>query len=82
VELNWTQSFADTHQLWWHEKRLRCAELTIRGRDWRWALVLSYNVVPMDFTYECRGFDTLEEAKEYAENLVKILIIGGHHERN
>jgi hypothetical protein len=36
----------------------------------------------MDFTYECRGFDTLEEAKEYAENLVKILIIGGHHERN
>ena len=27
-------------------------------------------------------FDTLEEAKEYTENLVRVLIIGGHHERN
>ena len=82
MELKWTQTFADTHQLWWYEKRLRCAELSIRGSDWRWAVVLSYNLAPMDLTHERSSFDTLEEAKEYTENLVKILIIGGHHERN
>jgi len=26
--------------------------------------------------------DTLEEAQDYTENLVRVLIIGGHHERN
>ena len=82
MELKWTQTFADTHQLWWYERRVRCAELGIRGTGWdrRWALVLSHNHAPMDFTHERSSFDTLEEAKEYTENLVRIIIIGGHHE--
>ena len=79
MELKWSQSFADTHQLWWYEKRLRCAEISPQTGG-RWALVLSYNVAPMDFTHERSRFDTLEEAKEYTENLVRIIIIGGHHE--
>lgn len=81
MELKWRTSFDHNWQLWWDDKRIRCAELSTRGSDWRWALVLSFNLVPLDFTHERSSFDTLEEAKEYTENLVKILIIGGHHER-
>lgn len=80
MELKWTKAFDQNWQLWWYEKRLRVAELSVRGSDWRWALVLSYAVAPMDFTHERSSFDTLEEAKEYTENLVRILIIGRHHE--
>jgi hypothetical protein len=81
MELKWRTSAIAGHQLIWMEKNLRVAELSVRG-DWRWAVVLSYTVAPMDFTHERSSFDTLEEAKEYTENLVRILIIGGHHERN
>lgn len=63
------------------EKNLRVAELSVRG-DWKWSLTLSYTVAPFDFTHDRYSFDTLEEAKEYTENLVRVLIIGGHHERN
>jgi len=81
MELKWRQSFAQNWQLWWYEKRLRCAELSRRDSDRKWRLTLSYNVAPMDFTYDRNTFDTPEEAMEYAENLVRVLIIGGHHER-
>jgi len=82
MELSWTKSFDQNHQLWWHDKRIRCAEISTRGSDWRWFVVLSYRVAPMDFVHDRTNFDTLEEAKEYTENLVRLLIIGGHHERN
>lgn len=82
MELKWRSSTIDGHQLMWMEKNLRVAELSVRGSDWRWALVLSYTVAPFDFTHDRSSFDTLEEAKEYTENLVRVLIIGGHHERN
>jgi hypothetical protein len=81
MELKWKTSAIAGHQLWWHGKGIRCAELSIRG-DWRWFVVLSYRVAPMDFVPDRTSFDTLEEAKEYTENLVRLLIIGGHHERN
>jgi hypothetical protein len=82
MNLKWRRTHTDSWQLWWDDERIRCAELTVRGSDWRWALTLSYRVAPMDFVPDRTGFDSLEEAKEYTENLVRILIIGGHHERN
>jgi hypothetical protein len=81
MELKWRKTFVDSWQLWWDDKAIRVAELSPRGSDWRWALTLSYRVAPFEFTYP-NGFDTLEEAKEYTENLVRILIIGGHHGRD
>jgi len=70
------------------EKNLRVAELSVRG-DWKWSLTMSYSVLAwLDLLDDGRDlghrdrFDTLEEAKEYTENLVRVLIIGGHHERN
>jgi transposase len=81
MELSWLESKTQGAQLFWMEKHLRVAELSVRG-DWRWALTLSYTVAPFDFTHDRSSFDTLEEAKEYTENLVRLLIIGGHHERN
>lgn len=82
MELKWKVSPIDGYQLIWMEKGLRVAELSTRGRDWRWCVTLSYAVAPLDFTHDRSGFDTLEEAQEYTENLVRVLIIGGHHERN
>jgi len=81
MELKWRETHYGTWQLWWDDKFIRVAELSVRG-DWKWSLTLSYRVAPMDFVPDRYGFDTLEEAKEYTENLVRLLIIGGHHERN
>jgi hypothetical protein len=82
MELKWRSSTIDGHQLYLVERGIRVAELSVRGSDWRWYVVLSYSVAPWDFVPDRSSFDTLEEAKEYTENLVRILIIGGHHERN
>jgi hypothetical protein len=82
MELKWRKVFDSNWQLYWMEKGIRVAEISPRGSDWRWALTLSHNVAPFDFTYDGTSFDKLEEAKEYTENLVRLLIIGGHHERN
>ena len=80
MELKWRKTYYDSWQLFWDERNMRCAELSQRS-GW-WSLALSWRVVPLDFTHDRSSFDTLEEAKEYTENLVRLLIIGGHHERN
>ena len=80
MELRWRKTVYYDWQLWWDDERMRCAELS--ERNGRWSLTLSYNVAPLDFNPDRARFDTLEEAKEYTENLVNVLIIGGHHERN
>ena len=82
MELKWVDSMTQGAQLIWMEKNLRAAELSVRGSDWRWYAVLSYSVAPFDFVPDRTRFDSLEEAKEHTENLVRLLIIGGHHERN
>ena len=82
MELSWKGSPIGGHQLYWMEKGIQVADLSPRGSDWRWCIVLSYSVTPIDFNPDRSSFDTLEEAKEYTETLVRILIIGGHHERN
>jgi hypothetical protein len=82
MELKWKRSAVAGHTLYWMERGIRVAELSVRVSDWRWYVVLSYTVAPWDFTHDRSSFDTLEEAKEYTENLVRLLIIGGHHERN
>jgi hypothetical protein len=82
MDLKWRRTFSDNWQLWWDDERIRCAELGRRDSDRTWRLVLSYAVAPLSFVPDRNTFDTLEEAKEYTENLVRVLIIGGHHERN
>jgi hypothetical protein len=82
MELSWKSSPIEGHQLYWMEKNLRVAELSVRRTDRRWHAVLSYSVAPFDFVPDRTRFDSLEEAKEHTENLVRLLIIGGHHERN
>ena len=81
MELKWRRTNYGNWQLWWDDWRLRCAEMQQRPGDMKWVLTLSYNVSPMDLAFTS-AHDTLEEAKEYTENLVRVLIIGGHHERN
>lgn len=80
MELRWRRTNYGSWQLWWDEKLWRCAEIQQRHGDMKWVLTLSYRVAPLDFSLGT--FDTLEEAMEYTGNLVKVLIIGGHHERN
>ena len=82
MELKWRKTYYDSCQLFWDEESMRCAELTMRGGDQQWRLTLSYRVVPLDFNPDRARFDTLQEAQDYTENLVRVLIIGGHHERN
>lgn len=80
MELKWRETFTTNWQLWWDERTIRCAEVSERN-GW-WSLTLSHRVAPLHFNPDRARFDTLEEAKEYTENLVRVLIIGGHHERN
>ena len=80
MELKWRRTNYGSWQLWWDDERMRCAEVSASPAG-GWSLTLSYNVSPMDLAFTS-VHDTLEEAKEYTENLVRVLIIGGHHERN
>ena len=80
MEFKWRKTVYYDWQLFWDVQTLRCAELS--ERNGQWSLTLSYRVAPLDFNPDRARFDTLEEAKEYTENLVRVLIIGGHHERN
>ena len=80
MELKWRKTHYHSWQLWWEDEHMRCAEIAKRN-DW-WSLTLSYRVAPLDFNPDRARFDTLQEAQEYTENLVRVLIIGGHHERN
>ena len=80
MELKWRKTNYSSWQLWWDGQVLRCAELTPRN-GW-WSLTLSHHVAPLNFNPDRARFDTLEAAQEYTENLVRVLIIGGHHERN
>ena len=82
MELKWRRTNYGNVQLWWDEKLMRCAEIQQRPGDMKWVLTLSYRVSPLDFNPDRARFNTLEEAKDYTENLVRVLIIGGHHERN
>ena len=81
MDLKWRRTFSGNWQLWWDDWRIRCAEIQPIKTN-AWSLTLSYNVVPLDFNPDRARFDTLEEAMEHTENLVRVLIIGGHHERN
>ena len=81
MKLKWRKTILPSWQLWWDDRLIRCAELNQRDTGRRWRLILSYHVAPMDLAYTAMH-SNLEEAKEYAENLVRILIIGGHYERN
>jgi hypothetical protein len=78
MELEWRKTFQQGWQLWWDERGLRCAEIQPVKTN-AWSLTLSLALAPHDFGYKVRH-NTLEEAKEYTENLVRVLIIGGHHE--
>lgn len=81
MELKWRKTNYGSWQLFWDGKIMQCAEVQQRIKSGPWRVTLSYNVAPMDLAY-VSTHNTLEEAKEYTENLVTILIIGGHHERN
>ena len=89
MEFKWRKTFQQGWQLWWDEQHLRfaeirCAEIQpVKTTAWRdaWSVTLSLALAPHDLDYKMRH-NTLEEAKEYTENLVRVLIIGGHHERN
>lgn len=81
MELKWRRTNYGSWQLWWDEKLMRCAEVSA-PRAGRWVLTLSHRVPPLDFNPDRARFDTLQEAQDYTENIVRILIIGGHHERN
>ena len=78
--LKWRETHYGTQALYWDDKFIRCAELGRRDSDRTWRLVLSYAVAPLSFVPDRDTFDTLEEAMEHTENLVRVLIIGGHHE--
>jgi hypothetical protein len=80
MDLKWRETHYGNRQLWWDDKFIRCAELGRRDSDRKWRLTLSYAVAPLSFVPDCATFDTLEEAMEHTENLVRVLIIGGHHE--
>jgi len=62
------------------QRDYKAAHITKRDGDGRWALVLSYLIAPRDLKYQSL-YDTEQEAKEAAENIVRVLIIGGHHGR-
>jgi len=79
MELKWRRTHTDSWQLWWDDKFIRCAELGMRYSDRKWRLTLSYAVAPLSFVPDRATFDTLEEAMEHTENLVRVLVIGGHH---
>ena len=81
MELKWRRTTYHSLVLWWDERTMRCAEVQPVKTN-AWSLTVSYHVAPLDFNPDRARFDTLEEAKEYTENLVRVLIIGGHHERN
>lgn len=81
MKLKWRRTNYGSWQLWWDEKLMRCAEVQPVKTN-AWSLTLSHRVAPLDFNPDRARFDTLEEAQEYTENLVRVLIIGGHHERN
>lgn len=75
MELKW---IGDALMYVWNKySRERVASVGQRTDD-TWSITLSYNIAPMDLEYKA-VYDTEQEAKEAAENLVKILIIGGHH---
>ena len=81
MQLSWRSTFSGNVQLWWDEKLMRCAEIQQRPGDMKWVLTIAYRVAPMDLAFHNKH-GTLEEAKEYTENLVRVLIIGGHHGRD
>lgn len=81
MELKWRRTNYGSWQLWWDDERMRCAEVQPVKTN-AWSLTLSHNVAPFSFNPDRARFNTLEEAKEYTENLVRVLIIGGHHERD
>lgn len=82
MKLKWRRTNYGSWQLFWDGKVMRCAEVQPVKTN-AWSVTLSYNVAPMDLAYVSKH-NTLEEAQEYTENLVRVLIIGGHHvyERN
>ena len=81
MDLKWRKTILPSWQLWWDDRLIRCAELNQRDTDRRWRLILSYRVAPEDLVYKSLH-SNVEAAKEYTENLVRVLLIGGHHERN
>ena len=81
MELKWRKTNYGSWQLWWDKRLLQCAEVQPVKTN-AWSLTLSYRVAPLDFNPDRARFDTLQEAQDYTENLVRVLIIGGHHERN
>ncbi|CAB4123518.1 hypothetical protein UFOVP48_19 [uncultured Caudovirales phage] len=81
MDFKWRPTNYGSWQLFWDERTLRCAELSLKVGRPGWSVVLSHAIAPMDFVFDGTRHNTLEEAKEHTENLVRVLIIGGHHER-
>ena len=81
MELKWRRTAYGGWQLFWDERTIRCAEIQQRPGDMKWVLTIAYRVAPMDLAFHNKH-GTLEEAKEYTENLVRVLISGGHHGRD
>jgi hypothetical protein len=80
MELKWLSDGAGTYALmygWNRDRRDRVASVMQRT-DGRWSVTLSYIISPMSLEYQSL-YDTEQEAKDAAENLVRVLIIGGHH---
>lgn len=80
MELRWSSDGVATYALmygWAPKQRERVASIQQRTDD-TWSITLSYNIAPMDLDYKSR-YATEQEAKEAAENIVRVLIIGGHH---
>lgn len=81
MELKWRRTAYHSLVLWWDDEHMRCAEVQPVKTN-AWSLTVSHHVAPFSFNPDRARFDTLQEAQDYTENLVRVLIIGGHHERN
>jgi hypothetical protein len=80
MELKWLSDGVATYALMYggnRDRRERVASIGQRTDD-TWSITLSYNIAPMELDYKSR-YATEQEAKEATENLVRVLIIGGHH---
>ena len=80
MELEWANDGVQNRSLvCWLTPAVRERVASVGKRtDDRWSIVLSYNIAPMDLKYQSL-YDTEQEAKEATEEIVKVLIIGGHH---
>jgi len=81
MKFSWRSTFHGSWQLWWDEGRMQCAEMSSRQTGTYWYLTMAYQIAPLSLDFKTKH-NNLAEAKEYAENLARVLIIGGHHNRS